>query len=159
MNRIPLILMLGLGLCAGTLHAAEPIVGRAFVIDGDTLDIHGTRIRIFGVDAVESSQQCVKGGQRYPCGRMASNELAEWIGQRTVHCTPTGGVTYNRIVARCTVGGEDIGQHQILAGWAFDAPKFSQGEYAPMQRQAEAAERGVHGGQVQSPLEYRRNRN
>ena len=30
------------------------IVGRATVIDGDTLDFHGERIRINGVDAPES---------------------------------------------------------------------------------------------------------
>ena len=30
--------------------AAEPITGRASVVDGDTLDIAGTRIRLHGID-------------------------------------------------------------------------------------------------------------
>ena len=30
--------------------------GRADVIDGDTLDVAGTRIRLFGIDAPEVSQ-------------------------------------------------------------------------------------------------------
>ena len=37
---------------------ADDLVGRASVIDGDTLEIHGTRIRLWGIDAPESSQLC-----------------------------------------------------------------------------------------------------
>ena len=33
---------------------AEVIAGRASVIDGDTLEIHGERIRILDIDAPES---------------------------------------------------------------------------------------------------------
>ena len=37
---------------------AEDLTGRASVIDGDTIEIHGTRIRLEGVDAPESGQSC-----------------------------------------------------------------------------------------------------
>jgi endonuclease YncB( thermonuclease family) len=30
--------------------------GQASIIDGDTLEIHGTHIRLWGIDAPESSQ-------------------------------------------------------------------------------------------------------
>lgn len=36
---------------------AEPVVGRAAVIDGDTLDVRGVRIRLHGVDGPESGQR------------------------------------------------------------------------------------------------------
>jgi endonuclease YncB( thermonuclease family) len=39
---------------------AENIRGTASVIDGDTLAIHGQRIRLHGVDAPESSQLCLQ---------------------------------------------------------------------------------------------------
>jgi endonuclease YncB( thermonuclease family) len=42
--------------------APSAIIGRASVIDGDTIDIHGTRIRLYGIDAPESSQLCLKDG-------------------------------------------------------------------------------------------------
>jgi endonuclease YncB( thermonuclease family) len=38
--------------------SADNLVGQASVIDGDTLEIHGTRIRLWGIDAPESSQLC-----------------------------------------------------------------------------------------------------
>lgn len=41
-----------------TTAAAEDLVGRASVIDGDTIEIHGTRIRLWGIDAPESDQLC-----------------------------------------------------------------------------------------------------
>jgi endonuclease YncB( thermonuclease family) len=46
---------------AGLAYCAD-IVGNASIIDGDTLEIHGARIRLWGVDAPESGQLC--GGRR-----------------------------------------------------------------------------------------------
>lgn len=37
---------------------AETIVGQASVIDGDTPEIHGQRIRLSGIDPLESDQLC-----------------------------------------------------------------------------------------------------
>lgn len=42
---------------------AEPIVGLASVIDGDTLDFRGTRIRLHGIDAPKSGQTCKDAGE------------------------------------------------------------------------------------------------
>jgi hypothetical protein len=51
---------------------AEPrpaIIGKAWVIDGDTIEISGTRIRLEGIDAPESNQTCTDPkGKTWPCG-------------------------------------------------------------------------------------------
>ncbi len=47
------------------------ITGKPRVIDGDTIEIAGQRIRLHGIDAPEADQTCVARNQQWPCGRNA----------------------------------------------------------------------------------------
>jgi endonuclease YncB( thermonuclease family) len=60
--------------------------GRASVIDGDTIEIHGQRIRLFGIDAPEAGQTCNVDGQHYRCGQQAALALSDFIKARPVAC-------------------------------------------------------------------------
>jgi endonuclease YncB( thermonuclease family) len=87
---------------------ASTITGQASVIDGDTLEIHGQRIRLSGVDAPESDQLC-RGDDslQYRCGAKAANELARFIAGKPVSCKGVDVDRYRRVVAVCFVGGVD----------------------------------------------------
>ena len=68
--------------------AVDMIIGRASVIDGDTIEIHGHRIRLWGIDAPESCQTCPKGGTDWRCGQQAALALDAHLAGHTVACAP-----------------------------------------------------------------------
>jgi endonuclease YncB( thermonuclease family) len=98
---------------------AQTIAGRASVIDGDTLEIHGQRIRILNIDAPESRQACQdQDGAAWRCGQQAALALADWIGQQMASCETTKKDRYKRWLARCSVGGVDLATWLAGHGWA-----------------------------------------
>lgn len=132
--------------------------GVASVIDGDTLEIHGKRIRLFGVDAFEASQTCGEGQQRAPCGRQAAQLLSDFIGRNTVVCRPEGGRSYDRIVASCFRNGQDdLASYIVRQGYALAWTQYSMRYLGDMQ-EAKAAGRGAWGSTFIEPWVYRRQR-
>ena len=135
------------------------IIGRASVIDGDTLEIHGQRIRLWGVDAPESRQTCTRGGATYRCGTEAANALDARIASRPVSCVPYGRPDrYLRVVAICRVGGQDLAAWMVDRGHALDFPRYSRGAFARQQGRAQDYRRGVWAGEFQRPWEWRAER-
>ncbi len=73
--------VLTIALCLLATPALADVSGPARVIDGDTLEIQGQRIRLHGIDAPESRQLCRLAGKPWMCGKDAANALG---GLRTV---------------------------------------------------------------------------
>lgn len=139
---------------------ATEIEGRASVIDGDTIDIQGTRIRFDGIDAPESRQRCMDGsGQPYRCGKVSAEALDAFLAEsRPVSCHKTGR-DRDRIVAVCTrADGTDVNRWLVTNGYAIDWPKYSKGRYAEEQRQAKAAGAGIWAGTFDRPCVVRGSR-
>jgi endonuclease YncB( thermonuclease family) len=136
--------------------AAHDLIGQVSIVDGDTLDIHDERIRLWGIDAPESSQLC-RGRDRRPyrCGAQAANALDAFTRAKTVRCTPLDGDRYGRIVARCAVGKIDLGRMLVSRGFAIEEPQYSHGTYAADQLAARNAHRGVWAGRFAEPSFYR----
>lgn len=135
---------------------AQNLTGQTSVIDGDTLEIHGTRIRLFGIDAPESYQLC-RGDDslQYRCGAKAANGLFDFIADRAVRCEPVSLDRYGRTVAVCSIDGVDIASWLVRNGHAFDWPQYSKGKYANDQKEAERGGRGVWVGSYVVPWAYR----
>lgn len=134
-----------------------PLTGRAKIIDGDSLELLGERIRLFGIDAPESRQTCRDArGESYACGREAARALSALIAGRAVICTPVDHDRYERDVALCTVNGRDLGDAMVRAGHAVEYTRHSGGRYAAAEREARAAKRGIWAGQFDEPETWRR---
>jgi endonuclease YncB( thermonuclease family) len=135
---------------------ADDLVGQASVVDGDTLEIHGRRIRLWGIDAPESSQLCRgEDSSQYRCGAQAANDLDAFIARRPVNCSLVNLDPYGRVVATCSVGGTDLGEWLVRKGLALDWPQYSKGRYDGAQRAAEHAGRGIWKGSYVEPWLYR----
>jgi endonuclease YncB( thermonuclease family) len=153
MHRSLVILTLLLG---SSTTFANDLVGQASIIDGDTLEIHGTRIRLWGIDAPESSQLCRGADSNlYRCGANAANDLDTFIARRPVSCTPVSEDQYGRSVAICSVGGVDLGEWLVRNGLALDWPQYSKGKYSSAERDADRSGRGMWAGSYVAPWLFR----
>lgn len=137
----------------------EDIHGRATVIDADTIEIHGERIRIFGVDAPEGKQLCKNAaGNDYRCGQIGSIALATYLDQsQPIRCEYKDRDRYDRFVGQCfTAAGNDIAEWLAREGHALDYRQYSNGKYASAEREARANKAGIWQGSFIEPWEWRR---
>ncbi|WP_411974758.1 thermonuclease family protein [Sulfitobacter faviae] len=156
MLRICSLFALSLTLSLATGSAgAQTVLGVVRVIDGDTFDLGGTRIRLHGIDALESSQTCeTEGGQAWACGDWTTREVRDRYQGADAHCEALDRDRYDRIVARCHVGDVDVGQALVRDGLAFAYRKYSM-DYDLDEKAAFVAGRGIHGFKTVSPARYR----
>jgi endonuclease YncB( thermonuclease family) len=148
------VLVLVLVLIAPSLAFAD-VVGTASVIDGDTLEVHGHRIRLYGIDAPEHDQICQANGADWRCGQLSSLALYEKIGRHTVSCTQKDIDRYQRIVAVCSVVGEDLNAWMVAEGWALAYRQFST-DYVSQENVAKDAHKGIWRGRFIAPWDWRR---
>jgi micrococcal nuclease len=96
--------------------------GPAWVIDGDTIDIKGMRIRLAGIDAPEMD---------HPYGKTAKWALVNLCKGQEIRAVFDGDLSHDRTVATCYLpDGRDLSAEMVKAGMAIDWPKFSHGKYA-----------------------------
>jgi len=133
---------------------AQMIEGRAEAVDGDSLSMTGTSIRLFGIDAPEGQQTCQKDGTAWTCGEEAKQYLASLIGSKQVSCRQQDTDRYGRAVAICTAGGIDLADAMVSAGLATALPKFSDA-YVGAEERARTLQLGIWGSHFLDPGEWR----
>jgi endonuclease YncB( thermonuclease family) len=150
--------VLGLLLALGAPIALAQLAVRGYarVLDGDTLDVQGVRIRLFGIDAPEKTQTCTLAtGASWPCGSAAQEALERKLGNRRVTCQRRDVDTYGRVVAVCRLGSEDISAWLAGAGWVVAYRQFSD-DYVDEEAAARRARLNLWKGSFELPADYRR---
>lgn len=131
------------------------ITGVAKVIDGDTLEVGGKRLRLHGIDAPESLQSCERAGKSYHCGQAATKALSDKISHQPLSCKQLDVDRYKRIVAVCFLGEIDVNQWMVSQGWALAYRKYSK-DYINSEQAARLAKAGMWAGQFVEPWKWRR---
>tara|TARA_R110002073_G_scaffold136772_12_gene285429 strand:+ start:156 stop:761 length:606 start_codon:yes stop_codon:yes gene_type:complete len=112
----------------GVDHAPPPpfpvsmiVEGPAYVIDGDTIRIGNTKIRLAGIDAPELDR---------PWGQKSKWAMVRICKGHIIRAELTGDTSYDRLVGTCFLpDGTDIGAEIIKVGLALDGGFYSEGKY------------------------------
>ena len=136
--------------------AMADITGKPRVVDGDTIHIGKTKIRLHGIDAPEMKQECYRvDGTPYRCGEAATDALRVLIGADPVRCEGDTLDRYKRLIAICYSGTADLNAEMVRQGWALAYRRYSK-DYVSAEKEAQDAKRGIWAGEFEPPWEWRR---
>ena len=134
---------------------------RYSVVDGDTLELQPQhcllatlgigcfhqQLRLFGVDAFESTQTCRDPrGKTWPCGAVATERLRQLVAAPDFSCHVDREYVdrHAREFAFCLSGGRDVGALLVSEGLAFAYGRGAQ--YLPYEAEARKERRGAWAG-------------
>ena len=147
-------LFAGLLLFVSSNPVIADVVGSARVIDGDTLEISGQRIRIHGIDAPEGRQTCTRGQAAWLCGH-TSKAMRALVRGSEVKCEAIDTDRYGRIVGKCFANGRDVGEALVMDDLALAYRQYST-DYIQVEASAKAARRGLWAGEFVAPWDWRK---
>jgi len=149
---LPIILSL---VSVPEMSNAEDLKGKPRIVDGDTIWIGPTKIRLYGIDAPESNQTCKKADSReYRCGEMATFVLAEIIEKQWITCIGEKVDRYKRRISVCYAGPYDINAEMVKRGWAVAYRRYSL-DYIDEEKSAREKNVGIWQGDFLKPWDWR----
>jgi len=133
-------------------------------IDGDTFWLSIFKIRLKGVDTLETEQNCRLDleSETVHCAEQSRRRLKELISGQKVDCEVQPdkrgkpSMHHNRYLATCYVNGVDLNGTLVKEGWAFADEKGTVPEYLVLQSEAESVNRGMHKFKPEKPWDFRR---
>ena len=125
------------------------------VVDGDTINLNGEKIRFTGIDTPELKQTCIKEGVIDPCGLTAKKILIDKISDNEVECTSEGKDRYKRTLAECFVNNESLSSYLVRSGYAFAYRRYSK-KFVTDEDYARINKIGMWSMEFDYPWDYRK---
>ena len=131
---------------------APPVCAQSVtIVSGDTISQDGTTYRLWGIEAPDPHQTCMKG---WPAGEEAVRVLEELIADRPVSCEPRDKDRSGRTRAICQADGTDLGAAMVRSGFAWAQLGQSKG-YVLEETRAAGERKGVHAHRCQTAANWR----
>ena len=135
---------------------AGELSGVPSITDGDTIKILNKRIRLYGVDAPEKKQICIKNSQEYRCGQEATNALIKKVNEKTVVCKVQDKLDrYKRYIGVCFLGDIDLNKWMVRNGYAVAYRRYSK-DYVDDENYAKKNKIGLWSGNFIHPEKWRK---
>lgn len=100
---------------SGVVMADAPQVA---VVDGSTLRLRDTVVRLAGLDAPARRQICADGPAQFDCGTASAQALAGIVRGHSVTCQLSGRDPAGYLEASCEAAGTELNRAMVAAGWA-----------------------------------------
>lgn len=138
------------------LWLAAPAQAAFRVVDGDTVELNGQKIRLVGIDAPEDGQTCLDAaGQVYDCGDTATRALQMLSTGRNIICVGEERDRYERRLATCFADGNNLNAAMVRLGHALAYRTYSR-LFVRDEDAARQASRGLWAGVFDEPWAYRK---
>jgi len=136
------------------VYAIE-LSGLSKIVDGDTVYIKSSKIRLEGIDAPEIKQKCKKNGKEYFCGKISQKKLIQKIGKNKIKCFSTGKDKYRRYLATCFIGKINLNKWMVRNGYAVSYRRYST-KYNNDEIYAKINKLGIWSGSFIQPEKWRK---
>ena len=134
---------------------SKTIIGKARIIDGDTIHIKNNKIRFHGIDAPETKQTSKINNEDWFCGKQSTKELKNLINNQKVECIANDIDRYKRYIAICSVNEININQWMVRNGWAI-AYRYYSKDYIVDEEYAHDNKLGIWKSEFEEPYTFRR---
>jgi len=150
---LTLIYFCSFTVCTANEISSSPLMP-VKIIDGDSLEIGTSRIRLMGIDAPEYTQYCKNAKKKnYPCGKISADYLENLIKNKPITCKIHKKDQYERDLCTCYKNNLDLNAEMIRAGQAI---VYLESPYQDEQAEAKRNKRGLWQGRFMHPRLFRR---
>ena len=133
----------------------KSILGKARIIDGDTIHIGNNKIRLHGIDAPEINQDCSYNNEDWQSGQLSKNFLLNLINLDLVKCQVKTVDKYKRYIAICFVNNLNINETMVKNGCAI-AYRYYSKDYVDEEFIAKKNKFGIWKGKFIEPYLFRK---
>lgn len=131
--------------------AGDALRGMPRVIDGNTIELAGQRLRLHGIDAPELGQVCELRGKPYDCGEISRAALLDLTAGTPILCRP---IESESGTAYCFAEDYDLSSGMVYTGWAL-ADREVTDRYVETEAGARDGKRGLWRGRFVAPWDWR----